>query len=104
VAQNISAARVKSCTKENVNQYFDLLELELKKINFNPNRLYSCDETGVNVVQHENTKMIAMKGKKAVASLNICRTWMPYHGGNIHECGESLCTTFGCVSSKEHAD
>jgi hypothetical protein len=35
--QGISAARVKSFTKENVNKFFDLLEPELKKINVNPN-------------------------------------------------------------------
>jgi hypothetical protein len=45
--QGISAARVELFTKENVNKFFDLLEPELKKINFDPNRLYSCDETGV---------------------------------------------------------
>jgi hypothetical protein len=65
----IQAARVKSFTKENVNKFFDLLEPELKKINFNPNRLYNCVETGVSIVQHRNTKVIAVKGKKAVASL-----------------------------------
>jgi hypothetical protein len=64
-----AAARVESFTKENVNKFFDLLEPELKKINFNPNRLYNCDETGVSVVQHKNMKVISMKGMKAVASL-----------------------------------
>jgi hypothetical protein len=52
-----------------VNKLLDPLEPELKRINFNPNRLYNCDETGVSVVQHKNTKVIAMKCKKAVASL-----------------------------------
>jgi hypothetical protein len=67
--QDISAARVKSFTKENVNKFFDLLEPELKEINFNSNRLYNCDENRVSVVQHKNTKVIATKNKKAAASL-----------------------------------
>jgi hypothetical protein len=45
--QGISAARVTSFTKENMNKFFDLLEPELKKISFNPNRPYNCDETGM---------------------------------------------------------
>jgi hypothetical protein len=34
---------------------------------------------------------------------NICRTWIPHHDGNMHECSGSPCTTFSCVSSKERA-
>jgi hypothetical protein len=59
--------------------------------------LYNADETGASVVQHKNTKLMAMKGKKAVASLTSA-----VHGGNTHERGGSLYTNFGCVSSKEH--
>jgi hypothetical protein len=69
LSHGISAARVKSFTKGNVDKFFDLLEPELKKISLNSNRLYNCGETRASVIQHRNTKVIAMKGKKAVASL-----------------------------------
>jgi hypothetical protein len=52
-----------------VNKFSDLIEPELKKISFNPNRLYNCDETGISIVKHKNTKVIAVKVKKAMASL-----------------------------------
>jgi hypothetical protein len=67
--QGISMARVKSFSEENVNMFFNILEPELQSINFNPNRVYNCDETGISVVQHKNTKVIALKGKRSVASL-----------------------------------
>jgi hypothetical protein len=75
--------------KKTWNKFFDLLKPELKKINFNPNRLYSFDEIGVSVVQHSNTKVIAMKGKKSVASLTSA------------ECG-CLITVVTCMHAVEH--
>ncbi|KAJ4446411.1 hypothetical protein ANN_13107 [Periplaneta americana] len=66
VPQGISMARVKSFSEENVNIFFNILEPELQKINFNPNRIYNCDETGISIVQHKNTKVIALKGKRSV--------------------------------------
>ena len=69
IPQGIAMSRVKSFSEENVNNFFNVLEPELQKINFNPNRIYNCDETGISIVQHRNTKVIALKGKRSVASL-----------------------------------
>ena len=35
----------------------------------NPARLYNCDETGIKIVQHKYTKILALKGKRQITSL-----------------------------------
>lgn len=62
--QAISAARVKGFNAENVAQFFDIFEKEMEKINFSPHRLFNVDETGITVVQHKQSKIIGLKGKK----------------------------------------
>ncbi|KAJ8932978.1 hypothetical protein NQ318_011195 [Aromia moschata] len=61
--QGVSAARIKRFTKENVKQFYDILEPELNKINFNPSRVYNVDETGITAVQHKHTKIIGLKAE-----------------------------------------
>jgi len=38
-------------------------------IQHNPARLYNCDETGIKIVQHKGTKILALKGKRQITSL-----------------------------------
>ena len=38
-------------------------------IKHNPERLYNCDETGVTIVQHKHTKILRLKGKRQISSL-----------------------------------
>jgi len=38
-------------------------------IQCNPARLYNCDETGIKIVQHKRTKILALKGKRQITSL-----------------------------------
>jgi hypothetical protein len=38
-------------------------------IQHNPARLYNCDETGVIIVQHKHTKILGLKGKHQISSL-----------------------------------
>jgi len=38
-------------------------------IQHNPARLYNCDETGIAIVQHKRTKMLVLKGKCQITSL-----------------------------------
>lgn len=67
--QGLSMARAKGFNPEDVSKFFDFYEPCLQKINNNPSRLYNCDETGITIVQHKHTKVVALKGKKQVASL-----------------------------------
>ena len=68
--QPVSDARIKGFTPENVSKFFSILEPELVKINFNPNKIFNVDETGITVVQHKTTKIIGMKGKRKISSLS----------------------------------
>jgi hypothetical protein len=38
-------------------------------IQHNLARLYKCDETGIEIVQHKRTKILALKGKRQITSL-----------------------------------
>ena len=67
--EGLSFARAKNFTPERVAEFFDIFEPAMDVINHNPSRLYNCDETGVTVVQHKQTKILAMKGKRQIASL-----------------------------------
>ncbi len=68
--QPLSAARMLGFTPENVARFFDVFEEEMKKIKFNPVRLWNVDETGITIVQHKTTQVIGRKGKRQVASLS----------------------------------
>jgi len=35
----------------------------------NPARLYNCDETGITIIQHKHTKILGLKGKCQMSSL-----------------------------------
>ena len=34
-----------------------------------PERLYNCVETGMNIVQHKNTKILGLKGRRQISSV-----------------------------------
>jgi len=38
-------------------------------IQHNPARLYYCDKTGITIVQHKHTKILGLKGKRQINSL-----------------------------------
>jgi len=38
-------------------------------IQHNPARFYNCDETGVTIVQHKHTKILGLKGKRHIFSV-----------------------------------
>jgi hypothetical protein len=58
-------------------------------IQHNPARLYSYDETGVTVVQHKHMKILGLKGKRQISSLQSAEQ-------------RSLVTVFTCMSKTEH--
>jgi hypothetical protein len=55
----------------------------------NPARLYNCDESGINIVQHKHTKILELKGKRQISSLQ------PADRG-------SLVTVVNCTSPTGH--
>ena len=38
-------------------------------IQHNPARLYNCDKTGITTVQHRQTKILGLKGKRQISSV-----------------------------------
>ncbi|XP_026316403.1 CENP-B homolog protein 2-like [Hyposmocoma kahamanoa] len=68
--ESLSKARVQGFTAENVKTFFELLKPELQKINFNPNKIFNVDETGITTVQHKVRKILTMKGKREVHKLS----------------------------------
>ena len=38
-------------------------------IQHNPARLYNCDETDITIVQHKHMKILGLKGKRQISSL-----------------------------------
>jgi len=38
-------------------------------IQHNPARLYYCDKTGITIVQHKHTKILGLKGKRQISSV-----------------------------------
>jgi hypothetical protein len=38
-------------------------------IQHNPARLYNCGETGITIVQHKHMKILGLKGKNQISSL-----------------------------------
>lgn len=67
--ESTSLARVKGFTKEHVESFYNILENELTKVNFNPCKVFNVDETGISIVQHKQTKIIGLKGKKQVSKV-----------------------------------
>ena len=58
-------------------------------IQHNSARLYNCDETGITVVQHKHTKILELKGKRQISSLQSAER-------------RSLVTVVTCVSPSGH--
>ena len=68
-ATGTSLARAKGFSKASVDAFFDLLEVEYARHNFEPSRIFNVDETGLSIVQSKIPKVIALKGKRQVGSV-----------------------------------
>ena len=42
-------------------------------IQHNAARLYNCDETGITILQHKHTKILGLKGKRQIFSLQSAK-------------------------------
>jgi hypothetical protein len=67
--QVLSFSRAKVFTPDVVTKFFDLFEPEMELIKHAPNRLYNCDESGITIVHYKHRKLVALKGKHQICSL-----------------------------------
>jgi len=88
--ENTSAARASAFNKVTVSKFFDLLESEIYKRKFTPNRIHNVDETGVSTVPNKPSKILSIKGKKQVGTIASA------------ERGGQLVTVELCVSAAGH--
>ena len=61
----------------------------MDSIKHNPAILYNCDKTGITIVQHKHTKILGLKGKRQISSLQSAERG-------------SLVTVVNCMSPNEH--
>lgn len=87
--QATSANRAKGFSKENVDQFNDILEAELPNINFDTTKIYNIDETGVTVVQHKMEKVLEAIWRNFDGGAGC-----PNNSSHVYECIRFLCATF----------
>ncbi|KAJ8945963.1 hypothetical protein NQ318_016791 [Aromia moschata] len=58
-----------SFNKNNVNNFFNLLESVQDRIHFSESQIFNVDETGITTVQGRQSKIIALRGRKQVGCL-----------------------------------
>jgi len=62
--EDMSAARVKGFTSENLARFFNIYESELREVNHPVHRMFNVDETGITPVQHRHTKDVGKRARK----------------------------------------
>ena len=67
--EGLSLSKARCFNPESVAQYFQIYEPTKYTIQHNPARLYNCDETGIITVQHKHTKILGLKGKRQIPSV-----------------------------------
>ena len=66
-----------------------MYEPAMDTIKYNPARLHNCDETGITIVQHKHTKILGLKGKRQISSVQSAERG-------------SLVTVVNCMSPTGH--
>lgn len=64
-----SYARVQGFNREAVENFFGILEAEMQKSHFPPDRIFDVDETGLTIVQSKVSQVIGKKGKRQIGAL-----------------------------------
>jgi hypothetical protein len=67
--EGLSLSRARGFTPESVAQFFKIYEPAMDTIHHNFARLYYCDKTGITFVQHKHIKILGLKGKRQISSL-----------------------------------
>jgi hypothetical protein len=83
--EDLSLSRARGFTPESVAQFFEVYEPAMDTIQHNPAKLYNCDETGITILQHKHMKILGLKGKFQIYSLQSAER-------------ESLVTVVTCMS------
>lgn len=63
-----SIARMKGFNKEDVDNFFTLLETTMDQNHYSANNVYNVDETGISVVPAKMPEVLAKKGKRQIAA------------------------------------
>ena len=87
--EDLSLSRERGFTPESVAQFFGIYEPAMDTIQHNPARLYNCDETGITIVKHKHTKILGLKAKPQISSLQFAER-------------ASLVTVVACMSPTGH--
>lgn len=68
--QATSMQRVKGFNRQNVYEFFDILENLVDENRIDSTRIYNVDETGLSTVQTKCQKILGLKGKKQIGSVS----------------------------------